>query len=83
MTEVKGLFDQLRAKREAITAQLAPLQERRDKLQKKMQPLEDEMRSLQNQIKSFQGDDLVALDKQISTLARAMGAAHLVAEGQK
>jgi len=81
MQQVKSLFEDLKAQRAEVDAKMAPLIAQRQKLQAKMQPLEEQMRAVNDQIKALQGDDLVALDKQISTLARAMGARALQADG--
>lgn len=77
---VEKLFDELRVKRQKIVDKLEPIKARRDKLAAQIAPVEAEMRDLQEQMKEFQTDEFVALDKQISQLARALGAKVLVAE---
>jgi uncharacterized protein YlxW (UPF0749 family) len=78
MEQVKSLLETLKGQRAEVDAKMAPLVKRREQLQKKLQPLEDEMRDINTQVKALQGDELVALDKQISTLTRAIGSARVL-----
>lgn len=72
--DLRAMLDALRAKRDKILAESAPLKERRDALRAEMAPLEAEYRKVCDEIKAIERPHLANLCSQISALARAMGA---------
>lgn len=70
--ELRLMFDALRAQKEKLLVETAPIREKRELLLASIQPVEDEIRALGNELKTY-NPRLAELDNQISALARAMG----------
>lgn len=66
-------FEALQADITAIVAKSAPLREKRDALVAEMQPLEVEARELTQQLNALERPQLAVLKMELATIARALG----------
>jgi uncharacterized coiled-coil DUF342 family protein len=71
-SEVKKLFDRLRAEREPIAKQYEALSVKRDEVVAKMAPFEAQARDLAQQKKAL-APRLAEYDRQLAALAKALG----------
>lgn len=80
MEDIRKVFDQLRAEKEALAARSAPLRAERDAVVQELAPLEARRRELDKQIKAVEMPRMAELDAQISALARSLGGLRLMAQ---
>lgn len=78
---IAALQAELQSERNALAAKSQPLRDKRSAIQAQVGPLEAQINELTEQIGAIEGNELVALDKQIGSLARANGAYSLSASG--
>ncbi len=70
-------LENLKAERRKIAELVAPLRAKRDALQAKFAPIENQMRELAKQIRETEGARAFELDQEIAVLQRGLGAATL------
>jgi uncharacterized coiled-coil DUF342 family protein len=78
--ELRAVEEKLKAERDAVVKQSAPLRAKRDALAAQIQPVENQIRELNQAIKAIEQPRIAEIDNQLGAIAKATGGKSLQAD---